>query len=354
LTTAKKPVSAITLLVGVLETGVRRKMNLNPYVRTRRSDVRAAYRLILGREPENDSVVLAHAELAGTLEDLRNTFFSSPEFRPPESLAQQMLRPLNWPPMDIELDATPEQLRAIRNHIEENWRQLGMSDPHWSVITDDQFRAANIEQTQDRFFGLGNYDVQDYLATLKRCGLGGDILFDDKTCFELGCGVGRCTVWLSQFYKAIIAADISPSHLALARQSVARYRRDNVYFVHLDSFMTLEEKLPEFHSFFSIITLQHNPPPLIEWLLRRILRSLKPGGIAYFQVPTYSLNYSFKIKDYLNHALPIGEMEMHVLPQHRVFEILHQNGCRVLECREDWKTATRTFISNSILAIKES
>jgi hypothetical protein len=52
--------------------------------------------------------------------------------------------------------------------------------------------------------------------------------------------------------------------------------------------------------------------------------------------------------------LPIGQIEMHVLPQHRIFEILHRNGCRVLECREDGWTAMDDSISNSILAVKDS
>ncbi len=142
-------------------------------------------------------------------------------------------------------------------------------------------------------------------------------------------------------------------HLALARENTNRFGRDNIYFAHLDSFTTLEQSLPVFDAFVSVIVLQHNPPPLIDWLLRTILRNLRPGGIAYFQVPTYRVNYSFKIKDYLNHALPIGNMEMHVLPQYRVFEILHRNGCRVLECREDGWTGMDDMISNSIVAVKD-
>ena len=318
-------------------------------------DVRAAYRLILGREPENDSVVLAHAEQVETLEDLRKKFFDSPEFRPPVSRAQPV-RPLNWPPMDIELDATPEQLQAMRNHIEENWQRLGISDPHWSVVTHDQFRASNIDQNMELFYESGrNFVFGQFSATIQRCGIGlSDLMFDDKICFELGCGVGRCTVWLSQIFKRILAADISASHLELARENANRFRRDNIYFAHLDSFSTLGEKLPAFDVFVSVIVLQHNPPPLIDWLLRTILRNLRPGGIAYFQVPTYRINYSFKIKDYLHHTLPIGEIEMHVLPQHHVFQILHQNGCRALECREDGWTGIGDMISNSIVAVKDS
>jgi hypothetical protein len=54
--------------------------------------------------------------------------------------------------MNIELDASPEQLTAMRNHIEENWRLLGETEPHWSVLSQENFRTANIELTKDKFY----------------------------------------------------------------------------------------------------------------------------------------------------------------------------------------------------------
>jgi SAM-dependent methyltransferase len=313
-------------------------------------DVVAAYRLILGRDPENCDVVVAHAEQIETLADLRKKFFDSDEFYPPSRLVAQ---PLNWPPMNIELNASPEQLTAMRNHIEENWRLLGETEPHWSVLSQENFRTANIELTKDEFYASGRQFLHQLIVTVRRCGLSpGDALFDSKTCFELGCGVGRCTIFLSEIFENVIAADISPTHLEIARQNLERLNRKNVLLTHFSSFESLEF-LPPIDTFISVIVLQHNPPPLIDALLSGILRKLNPGGIAYFQVPTYRLNYNFGIEDYMNAALPLGEIEMHVIPQYRVFEILHQNGCRLLECREDAWTGIQDMVSNSFLAIKE-
>src|SRR5271169_236009 len=39
--------------------------------------------------------------------------------------------------------------------------------------------------------------------------------------------------------------------------------------------------------FFSIIVLQHNPPPVILGILDAAFAGLRPGGLAFFQVPTY-------------------------------------------------------------------
>ena len=44
------------------------------------------------------------------------------------------------------------------------------------------------------------------------------------------------------------------------------------------------DTLPEFDLFFSMIVLQHNPPPLIALMLEKIAARLRPGGVAVFAV----------------------------------------------------------------------
>ncbi len=63
--------------------------------------------------------------------------------------------------------------------------------------------------------------------------------------------------------------------------------------------------------------------------------SLNPGGIAYFQVPTYQRGYKFSCANYLAHVGGGKEMEMHVLPQAEVFDIASQTEAQVLEIFED-------------------
>ena len=66
---------------------------------------------------------------------------------------------------------------------------------------------------------------------------------------------------------------------------------------------------------YSLIVLQHNPPPVIRLIVRAFLKALNPGGVAYFQVPTYRGGYRFSPGEYLeNEAKKHVMMEMHVLP----------------------------------------
>ena len=62
---------------------------------------------------------------------------------------------------------------------------------------------------------------------------------------------------------------------------------------------------------------------------------LKLGGIAYFQVPTYRLGYSFDVQKYLATPLRLGVPDMHVIPQPELHTLIENSGCRILEMRED-------------------
>src|SRR5262245_59675222 len=127
-------------------------------------DVRAAYRLILGRNPENEEVLLRHSREAHSLADLRKRLLSSAEFRSdPSASASQ--RPLNWPPIEVEVDTSDRQLSAMIKHIEVNWHALGLSDPHWSVLSQKAFRAANIANTEEQFYESGKPDVEKLQRT---------------------------------------------------------------------------------------------------------------------------------------------------------------------------------------------
>jgi hypothetical protein len=109
------------------------------------------------------------------------------------------------------------------------------------------------------------------------------------------------------------------------------------------------EDLPKVDVALSILVLQHNPPPVIGFLVNALIRSLSPGGVVFLQVPTYRLDYTFSITDYLAEQASQG-VEMHVLPQRMIFEIVQSAGARVLEVIDDnwtglrYKEVSNTFV----------
>jgi SAM-dependent methyltransferase len=317
-----------------------------------KAEVEMAYRLILGREPEDERVVAQHAVPSRTLDHLRQSFLGSEEFRIRlEAIRSDVgdfgCKALDWAPVDVEVDVSPAVLERMIERIEREFQHMGETEPHWSVISTEEFRAENIESNEEAFFHSGQGVVNDLRATASRCGVE---LPRRAGCFELGCGLGRSTMWLADEFAYVLAADVSAAHLELAKRAMLRFGKLNVELRHINTIRGLEELAP-FDVFFSIIVFQHNPPPLIAYMLRTILAKLNPGGIGYFQVPTYIYGYKFDAENYLAIEQTPSVPEMHALPQPILLDIIREAGCRLLEIREDG-AAGRMAISNRIFVQK--
>jgi hypothetical protein len=109
--------------------------------------------------------------------------------------------------------------------------------------------------------------------------------------------------------------------------------------------------LGQFDLVFSLIALQHNPPPLIAYFVRHLLGALLPGGIAYMQVPVYREGYTFDPAEHLQDVVPAQSFGMHVLPQRELFAVVREAGCELLEVIED-DHAGAALRSNVFVATK--
>jgi SAM-dependent methyltransferase len=312
--------------------------------------VRAAYRIILNREPESELMVRGWLSVP-TIEALLKAFVTGPEFHmryqpvqgpgsaPVPSLA------LDVPPLHVEWQVDGEVTDALLAYVKRTWTRLGQERPHWSVLSSDAFMPEKIAANEGHFFASGALDVRQLQAVLARNGFRPDAF---RRVFEFGCGVGRVTPHLAVAFREVIACDVSESHMVLAREAVERAGRQNVSYSLADS--AAFGMTTPFDLWFSRIVLQHNSPPIIALILRRALALLAPGGVAVFQVPTYAKGYAFRLDGYLGRLDGDGEIEMHVLPQPVVFAIAADAGCVALEVLEDgsigvanWQSSTFAF-----------
>lgn len=234
--------------------------------------------------------------------------------------------------LSIETIVDPITMARLLKRVGFKWQLLGESEPHWSVLTNPKFASDRIKDSLDEFYSSGAGDRDMFKAAAHRSGLE---LPQQGTCLELGCGVGRITLWLAETFRRVIGVDISASHLALAENSLRSRGRDNVELRLLSAPADLSQ-LPSVDGFFSVIVLQHNPPPVMRWLLRECLLKLKSGGLAFFQLPTHGEGYTFDSRTYISHQSD-GEgaaIEMHVLPQEIVIDVVKETGCELMEVRE--------------------
>ncbi len=315
-----------------------------------RDEVVYAFRLLLGREPENESVI-EQFRSAANWAALRELFLGSAEFRAKVNTKLSVDGStdfINLPPNSVDVHVSDEHFHRLVAHVQLTWESLGREQPHWSVLTNPLFLSKNIDANASTFYESGESSVHLLERAAARAK---KELRSDWTCFELGCGVGRVTAYLAQRFREVVAADISLPHLKLADEHMQSGGMKNVELLQLKSLATLQNMDP-FDIFYSVIVLQHNPPPLIYRILQLVFAKVRTGGCVYFQLPVAYPNYSFSIREYLAEIeRGKGAMEMHVLPQVDLFHLLDEHGLRILDLQRDNWTGTG-FHSISILAEK--
>jgi SAM-dependent methyltransferase len=320
-----------------------------------KEEIIAAYRLILGREPESEEAIWGHMNTP-ELAQLRRNFLNSDEFQATVVPKARPNTPLPFPifidragQIQVEVRTDGASLDQILRRVERCWTRLGQTDPHWSVLSTEQYRCENFAQHSEEFYASGQSDVNRLNAWLARNGLD---VSKFTSCLELGCGTGRITAWLARQFSRVIACDVSPPHLELASALTKSQGMDNIEFVRVQT-MEVLGALSSVDVVFSLIVLQHNPPPMIYNMLDLLLKRLNPGGIAFFQVPTYGLGYAFRVEEYLR-GPERSDFEMHLLPQRFIFDLAIANGCGVLEVEPDVCVGTLNWISNTFLLQKYS
>lgn len=305
-----------------------------------------AYRFFLGREPESQQAIASHLG-AKDETHLAQMLIGSPEFRARKpKLALEPTEGLELAGLEVDSAATPAQIEACLRKIKSAWSHLGAVAPHFSVLTDDRFRPDKLPGAVDDFWNSGRVEAEQLLRSLTRHGFS----CSGKTCVEYGCGVGRVTTRLSRAFVRVDAYDISAAHLEIARKRAQELDVGNICFHECSS--DILGDLEPCDAFYSRLVFQHNPPPIIGELLRKGLGALRPGGIAVFQVPSYISGYSFSLREWLATDHPL-DMQMHCLPQARIFELIAHSGCAVLEVREDSAVGVRRRMVSNTFTVRK-
>jgi len=249
----------------------------------------------------------------------------------------------------VELDGPADQRREMFRQVARCWQHLGEQEPYWSVLTAPKFKMSHIGSTGDEFYRSGQACLSTIDAFFTRSGRA---IADIQSVLEFGCGVGRETTALASRFRQVVGVDISSAHLALAQQAVSRQQQSNVEFVQLTSIDAVAT-LPECDLLYSMIALQHNPPPIMLEMLSQLFDRLRPGGYALFQLPTFWKGYRFSWQEQLARADSL-DMEKHVLPQAAVYALMRRHGLDLLEVQEDRAVGDPDIISNTFFARKRA
>jgi SAM-dependent methyltransferase len=172
------------------------------------------------------------------------------------------------------------ELAALRR----NWEGFGREDPMWSILTVPGTRGGRWDER--RFFSSGRQEVVRVLAHLRDLGWSPPqrrFLGRRRFALDFGCGVGRLTQALAEYFDVVDGVDIAASMIRRALEynrhgARCRYRlnvRDD-----LSQFGT-----GEYAFVYSSYVLQHMPPELARRYVAEFVRLLSPDGVAVFGLP---------------------------------------------------------------------
>lgn len=161
------------------------------------------------------------------------------------------------------------------------WKKWGEKDPLFAVATwKGKERGAANAWTDAEFYDLGRSDWTDFKRHWTDYGL------STGAAVEIGCGAGRITNQLGQYFQTVSALDVSPHQLEYARNHVTK---ESVKFILTDGLLVpLESNSHE--GVFSVHVFQHfesHPDAMV--VFKEIHRVLKPGATFMIHLPLYQL-----------------------------------------------------------------
>jgi len=218
--------------------------------------------------------------------------------------------------------------------LQRNWEGLAQADPLWAICTDPSKR--NRQWTQEEFFATGLKEIEIVLGYAARVGL-----CIDKTspALDFGCGVGRLTRAMSEYFPECCGVDISLTMISMAQE----LNRDcpRCYF-QMNEDTQLQRLQNNYFGFvYTSLVLQHIAPPCSHQYIAELVRVLKPGGVLVFQVPERlransltkvraRLALCSRLQSILGRQKPCV-MEMHCVKEPVIHKLIVQNHARVVD-----------------------
>jgi ubiquinone/menaquinone biosynthesis C-methylase UbiE len=158
----------------------------------------------------------------------------------------------------------------------QEWEAWGKLDPLYGVATiKERAKSGANPWTEETFYELGAMDWKFFRAKWEQYGL------RPGACVEIGCGAGRMSIHLAQYFETVHGVDISAGMIDYARRRMPAN-------VSLHVTQGTEIPLPDqsVDAVFSTHVLQHlSNTAATAAYFREMGRVLRPGGTIMLHVP---------------------------------------------------------------------
>lgn len=167
--------------------------------------------------------------------------------------------------------------------IRKGWENAARDDAMFNILTTPGKDGGRWDL--EEFFARGREEIAAVMERFDSLGLRGPRDVDKLVALDFGCGVGRLTLALADYYALAVGVDVSQEMVTQARNYAGDREGEEVHFV-----LNTEPNLVRFQDYtfdfiYSCITLQHMPHDLQQGYISEFLRLLTPDGAAVFHLP---------------------------------------------------------------------
>ena len=157
----------------------------------------------------------------------------------------------------------------------QEWQDLGMLDPLWAILSDDDKKFGSWEL--NAFFETGTQEIEAVLCIAKAL----KVPTYYRDALDFGCGVGRLSRAIRSQFQSCVGVDISPAMIDMARKFNPDCKFELIEECGLSN---LHDE--QFDFIYSNIVLQHQPSAFVVFAyIKEFIRVLRPGGLLVFQLP---------------------------------------------------------------------
>jgi 2-polyprenyl-3-methyl-5-hydroxy-6-metoxy-1,4-benzoquinol methylase len=211
-----------------------------------------------------------------------------------------------------------------------HWEEFAKTDPLWAILINREKRGKRW-RVED-FFKTGLDEINGIMGEVESMNL----KIGRSRALDFGCGVGRLTRALADYFDEVSGVDISESMIRLAEKYNREISKCRFYLNQRDDLRLFGDGIFDF--VYSSITLQHMESRYATKYLTELLRVVSPRGLLVFQLveeqiglktlPNRSRMLAYKIRNRLANR-PI--MEMHGMQKKSVISTISNGGGKTLK-----------------------
>jgi ubiquinone/menaquinone biosynthesis C-methylase UbiE len=229
--------------------------------------------------------------------------------------------------------------------IKKNWNLLGSKDPMWAISSLEGKKGKKWEEIE--FYTRGKTEIKEIMKIV-------DKLYPNlkrSRALDYGCGIGRCTLALAEYFDNVEGLDIARSMINTAIQKNNSF--DNISYHTLDECKMSSYENGVFDFIYCTDVIQHINPTITFNLLKDFLRVLSQNGILIVQIPSEFDNklnnilYLFNLKNKLSRLYgkifkkPV--MEYHLININIVKKEIQNDNAQILEILSDKRKGVKSY-----------